>query len=239
MPCAFLIELYLLPKKRTTHALVRFKRNNEPHPSVRKTIESNHKNDTQKRGETTGNDRGRRVTNICEHTTRTANGGRQRRGAPRGGEKCKCKGKGNKDVGNNEAPTVSSQSANTSFQGLGPPRPRLPWPLPRYPPRPSPPLMPCPGPPPLGLLTGLSPRSFLVSKVIRGVPSISSTLTPPWPPWFCGSEVVMARLADSTFSNSRKAHALLRTISSSLTGPKREVTFLSALSVIVSTTPYK
>ena len=50
----------------------------------------------------------------------------------------------------------------------------------------------------------------------------------------------MARLADSSFSNSRKAQALLRTISRSLTGPKREVTTcLSACSVTLSTTPWE
>lgn len=98
----------------------------------------------------------------------------------------------------------------------GPPRPRNP------PPRISPPLT--GGPPPRGLLTGRSPRSLRVSTEMRiCCPSPTSTRIPPSPPWGTGRDAAMARRADSTLTNSRNAHALLRTTSSSLIGPNRFV----------------
>ena len=120
-----------------------------------------------------------------------------------------------------------------------PPRPLRPRKLPPPPdaPRPSPLTG---GAPPRGLLTGLSPRSFFVSTVILICPTSPPTSihTPPSPPWCWFSEAIMARFAESTDWNSMNAHALARTISSSLMAPKRVVrVFCRAVCEMGSRTP--
>jgi len=138
--------------------------------------------------------------------------------------------------------------------GGPPPRPLPPGP-PRTPPPPpplvyAPPPAPLPPPsplitggaPPLGRLTGLSPRSFFVSTEIRRLPNSppTSIQIPPSPPWEGGSEAMMARLAASRETNSRKAQALGRTTSRPLMGPNRWVrAMVRAWSEMGSVTPYR
>lgn len=138
----------------------------------------------------------------------------------------------------------SSNTALVYFDPLAPAPPRPPRPLrPRK--LPPPPDAPLPSPftcgaPPRGLLTGLSPRSFFVSTVILTCPTSPPTSihTPPSPPWCWFSEATMARFAESTDWNSMNAHALPRTISSSLMAPKRVVrVFCRAVCEMGSMTP--
>ena len=134
----------------------------------------------------------------------------------------------------------------THFDPLAPApvRPPRPPPRPRKLP-PPPPDAPLPSPftggaPPRGRLTGLSPRSFFVSTVILICPTSPPTSihTPPSPPWCWLSEAMIARFAESTDWNSMNAHALPRTISSSLMGPKRVVSvFCRAVCEMGSVTP--
>lgn len=140
--------------------------------------------------------------------------------------------------------TLLSPTATSLFFffyfGTATPRPRPPpgAPRPLNPPRSPPPLGP-PGPPPRGLLMGRSPRSFLVSTKIFTGPVSVSIRTPPEPPWGGAREAMIARFAESRFTNSRKAHALLRTTSTSLIGPNRCVmTCLRVASCTFSSTPY-
>ena len=89
-------------------------------------------------------------------------------------------------------------------------------------------MVPLPSPPPaaippLGRETGLSPRSFLVSTLIlAGLPYFcSSRWIPPSPPAIPCKLAMIALFALSTDRNSKKAQALLLTISHSLMGPNR------------------